>query len=81
MKKAKHTWLIFVFATITAIIICFGLSSCGKSLASPIVDTGSVKYYREGTDDFGFNVNVVTNKKIRTSNLFRFRAKMLILLK
>lgn len=63
MKNIKHTWFIFVFATIIAIIICFGLSSCGKSLASPIVDTGSVKYYREGTDDFGFNVNVVTNKK------------------
>ena len=63
MKKTKHTWFLFIFATITAIIICFGLSSCGKSLASPIVDTGSVKYYREGIDDFGFNVNVVTNKK------------------
>lgn len=63
MKKTKHTWFLFIFATITAIIICFGLSSCGKSLASPIVDTGSVKYYREGTDDFGFNVNVVTNTK------------------
>ena len=63
MKNIKHTWFIFVFATITAIIICFGLSSCGKSLASPIVDTGSVKYYREGIDDFGFNVNVVTSKK------------------
>lgn len=63
MKKTKHTWLILVFATITAIIICFGLSSCGKSPDYPIVDAKSVKYYCEGIDDFGFNINVVTNKK------------------
>lgn len=63
MKKTKHTWLIFVFVAITAIIICFGLSSCGKSPDYPIVDAKSVKYYCEGIDDFGFNINVVTNKK------------------
>lgn len=63
MKKTKHTWFLFIFATITAIIICFGLSSCGKSPDYPIVDAKSVKYYCEGIDDFGFNINVVTNKK------------------
>lgn len=63
MKRAKHTWFIFLFSILTAIVTCLGLSSCGKSPDYPIVDAKSVKYYREGVNKFGFEINVVTNKK------------------
>ena len=63
MKKIKHTWFVSVLAMITVVVLGLALSSCGMSPAYPIVDTGSVKYCREGIADFGFNINVVTDSK------------------
>lgn len=66
MNKTKDMVGWVFGAIITLVIVCLCTSSCSARPDYPIVDTRSVKYCRESGPKFGFNINIVTNKKDST---------------